>query len=143
MPDHNIKVSNIVPVGSYLRILANLIIERSNLSRADIEELTRKYEMDRIVDSSEKRLMSRVRNYLSNFYGKVSLDWASLATFFRVLKATRIKLSVTLFYEEGESSTFSVETSDTLETIYDSTIPYVGTNEQVDQPSSGPSDPEV
>lgn len=143
MSDHDIKVSNIVPVSSYLRILANLVIEGSNLSRADIEELTRKYEMERIVDSSEKRLMSRVRNYLSNFYGKASLDWALLATFFRVLKATRIRLSVTLFYEEGESSTFSVETSETLETTHDSIIPYSGTNEQIDQPVPGASDREI
>ena len=143
MPDHNIKVSSIVPISAYLRILANKVIEGSNLSRADIEELTRRYEAERIPDSSEKRLMSRVRNYLSSFYGKANLDWSLLAVFFRILRAHRIKLSVTLFYENGEDKTFSVETSENLENPHDTTICNTGTNEQFNQPMPEAGDREV
>jgi hypothetical protein len=143
MSDHNIKVSSIVPISAYLRILANKVIEGSNLSRADIEELTRRYEAERIPDSSEKRLMSRVRNYLSSFYGKTNLDWALLAIFFRILRVHRIKLSVTLFYEDGENKTFSVETSETLENPNDATIRNTGTNEHLDQPLPDAGDREI
>jgi hypothetical protein len=122
--DDNMYVTATTPFSGYLRILTNRIIERYSFSRSDIEEKTRAYEANRIPNSTEKQLAARTRTYLINFYGRTMLDWATAVVFFRILGATRIKLSVTLYYDDQKDPrTFSVETGTDDPSLPTNTLP--------------------
>ena len=137
MPDEIMQVSSTTPFSGYLRILSNCIIESMALSRSDIEEKTRIYEANKIPGSTEKQLSARTRAYLMNFFGRHMLDWPTAVKFFRILGATRIKLSVTLYYgdDDTEGNTFSVETGADNPALLTDTLPLMeNSNDQTTNP---------
>lgn len=98
-----------VPFSLYVRLLINLIIDHRGYSRADIEQYTREYETDKIAVSTDKQIAARTKSYLMHLYGRTVIEWATACVFFKILKSKRIRLSVTLYSDKGES-TFAIET---------------------------------
>ena len=109
-PDSKLVINPEVPYVLYLRYMVNLILSDNNYAREDAEQLTREYEAKRIPDSSEKQLVARTRNYLSQLFGRHIIDWPTICVFFKILKSKRIQLSITLYNEQDIGKTYSVLT---------------------------------